>query len=55
VKIAKLQTLRRQFQTLKMKEAENIDQFMTRVIGVVNQIKIQGNKIEDQKIVEFFF
>jgi hypothetical protein len=52
VKTVKLQTLRREFETLKMKEEENIDQFMTRVMGVVNQLRIHGEKIEDQKIVE---
>jgi len=35
-----------------MKEEENIHQFMTRVMGVVNQLRIHGEKIEDQKIVE---
>ena len=37
VKIVKLQTLRTHFETLKMTESENIDQFMTSVMGIVNQ------------------
>lgn len=36
VKIVKLQTLRTQFETLRMSNSENIDQFMTRVMGIVN-------------------
>jgi hypothetical protein len=38
VKTFKLQTFRTHFETLKMTESENIDQFMTRVMGIVNQI-----------------
>jgi hypothetical protein len=35
-----------------MKETENINQFMTKVMGVVIRLRIHGEKIEDQKIVE---
>jgi len=35
-----------------MKESKNIDQFMTRVMRVVNQLQIHGMKIEDKIIVE---
>jgi hypothetical protein len=52
VKTVKLQTLRTQFETLKMTELENVDQFMTRVMGIVNQIRLTGEQIEDQRIVE---
>jgi hypothetical protein len=35
-----------------MIESENIDQFMTRVMGIVNQIRVNGEDIPDQMIVE---
>lgn len=49
VKTVKLQTLRAQFETLKMTYTENVDQFMTRVMGILNQIKLIGETITDQK------
>jgi hypothetical protein len=52
VKKVKLQTLRTQFETLRMTESENVDQFMTRVMGIVNQIRFIGETITDQCIVE---
>jgi hypothetical protein len=52
VKIVKLQTLRTQFETLRMIESENVDQFMTRVMGIVNQIRLIGETITNQRIVE---
>jgi hypothetical protein len=35
-----------------MTEPENVDQFMTRVMGIVNQIRLTGEDIPDQRIVE---
>jgi hypothetical protein len=35
-----------------MTKSENIDQFMTRVMGIVNQIRLTGEAILDQRIVE---
>ena len=52
MKTFKLHTLRAWLETLKMIDIENVDQFMTRVMGVVNQIKLIGETIRDQKIVE---
>jgi len=51
VKTVKLQTLRTHFETLKMTKFENIDQFMTRFIGIANQIRLTGEVIPDQRIV----
>jgi hypothetical protein len=48
VKIVKLQTLRMQFETLRITESENVDQFMTRVMGIVNQIRLTGEAITNQ-------
>jgi hypothetical protein len=52
VKTVKLQTLRTQFETLRMTESKNVDQFMTRVMGIVNWIRLTGETITDQRIVE---
>ena len=55
VKITKLQMLRRDFETIYMKESKNVDSFFTRVIGLVTQIKSHGETLEERRIVEFFF
>jgi hypothetical protein len=52
VKTVKLQSLLMQFETLKMTESENVDYFMTRVMGIMNQIRLIGEAILDQCIVE---
>jgi len=50
--MVRLQTLRTQFETLKMTDSETIEQFMTKVMGVVNQLRMNGEELEDQIIVE---
>ena len=50
--MVRLQTLRTQFETLKMTESKTIDQFMTKVMGVVNQLRMNGEELDDQRIVE---
>jgi len=52
VKTVNMKTLRMHFETLKMTEFENVDQFMTRFMGIVNQIRLIGEAIPDQIIVE---
>ena len=52
VKTTKLQLLRRDFETLCMKESDNIDSFFTHVIGMVTQIRSHGDTLEQRKIVE---
>jgi hypothetical protein len=51
-KTVKLQTLRRNFETMSMKDTETVDQFMTSVKNLVHKIRSQGEDIPDQKIVE---
>ena len=46
VKTTKLQLLRRYFETLSMKESDNIDSFFTHVIGMVTQIRFHGEILE---------
>jgi hypothetical protein len=52
VKKVKMQTLWTQFETIRMTESETMDQFMTRAMGIVNQIRLIGETITDQRIVE---
>eukprot|EP00253_Pinus_taeda_P003406 PITA_03406 len=52
VKTAKLQMLRRDFETLSMKESDTIDSFFTRVIGLITQIRSHGENLEERRIVE---
>ena len=52
VKTSKLQILRRDFESLSMKETESVDSFYTRVVGLINQLKYHGETIEYQRVVE---
>ena len=52
VKTTKLQLLRREFETLCMKESDTIDSLFTHVIGMVTQIRSHGETLEDKRIVE---
>ena len=47
VKTSKLQILRRDFESLSMKDLESVDSFYTRFIGLTNQLKSHGEAIED--------
>jgi len=46
----KLQTLRRDFETLEMKESDKIDQYMTQVMKSVNQLKVYSEDVMDHNI-----
>eukprot|EP00253_Pinus_taeda_P012472 PITA_12472 len=52
VKAEKLQMLRRDFETLCMKESKNVDSFFTHVIGLVTQIRSHGETFEERRIIE---
>ena len=47
----KLQLLRRELETFQMKENEAIQEFISRVMNVVNQMRTNRDPIEDQTIV----
>ena len=51
VKTTKIQMLRRYFETLCMKESDNIDSLFTHAIGLVTQIKSHGETLEERRIV----
>jgi len=52
VKNVKLQNLRRDFENLKMKDSETVDNFMTQVMNVVNQLRQYGEDLSDQRVIE---
>ena len=52
VKTIKLQSLRRDFENLKMKDGEMLQAYFTRLMEIVNQMKIYGEDMSSMKIVE---
>lgn len=52
VRTINLQTLRREFQNLKMIEYEKIDEYCTRVVNIVNEMRNHGDTISDQQVME---
>jgi gag-polypeptide of LTR copia-type len=47
----KLQGLRREFETLSMKESETVQEFLTRVSSVINQIRSYGEDFSEATVV----
>ncbi|XP_023520946.1 uncharacterized protein LOC111784490 [Cucurbita pepo subsp. pepo] len=54
VKEAKIQTLKIEFEIMKMKESETIDDYAARLIEVVNKIRTFGDKFEEAYLVKKF-
>ncbi|XP_077230202.1 uncharacterized protein LOC143863425 [Tasmannia lanceolata] len=52
VKLVRLQTLRCEFDALRMKDSEAVEDFYNRVISLVNQLRVNGEYIQDRRIVE---
>lgn len=48
----RLQALRRQFELLQMEENETVAEYFIKIQSLVNQMKSNGEKMEDLKIVE---
>jgi len=48
----KLQSLRREYENLKMKESDNINTFMTKLIEMGNQLRVHGEEKSDYQIVQ---
>ncbi|WOH12137.1 hypothetical protein DCAR_0831636 [Daucus carota subsp. sativus] len=47
----KIQILSRDFETLLMKDGESVQEFLSRVSGIVSQMRALGETIPDKKIV----
>ena len=52
VKRLKLQTLKAQFEGLKMKEEENICQYFERIDTIVNVVRGLGQNVSDDEIID---
>ena len=52
VKESKLQTYKGQFESQKMKERENIGEFLVRVDEVVNAIRDLGGELKEREVVD---
>lgn len=52
VKCSVLQALRREFETLEMKEGESITEYFARVMTVANKMRVNGEQMRDVTIVE---
>ena len=52
VKIVKLQTLRCEFDNLRMKDVESVEDFYNRIILLLNQLCLNGEITEDKSVVE---
>jgi len=52
VKQVRLQTLRGELESMKMKESEGVSDYISRVQGVANQLKGNGEALTDARVVE---
>ena len=52
VKKVRLQTLRRQYESLQMESNESIATYVSRLLSITNQMKTYGEKHDEQAIVE---
>lgn len=51
VRTIKLQNLRREFENLRMKSGESNNDYFSKVTEVVNQMKIYGEDVQEEKVV----
>ncbi|KAK9740343.1 hypothetical protein RND81_03G028000 [Saponaria officinalis] len=51
VRAIKLQNLRRDFENLRMKQSESMKDYTSRIMDLVNQMKVYGDDITDKRIV----
>ena len=52
VKAVRLLTLKREFELLRMKDDELVKDYSSRMMDVVNQMRLHGEVVKDQKVVE---
>ncbi|KAL4388518.1 hypothetical protein GQ457_09G024580 [Hibiscus cannabinus] len=49
---SKLQSLRREYERYEMSSSETVEQYFSRVMDLVNKMRVYGEKIEDKNVVE---
>src|ERR1044072_9794515 len=54
-KIAQVQTLRREFEIIAMKEGEFVNDYFARTLVIANKMKIQGEEVKEIIVVEKIF
>ncbi|BAH94919.1 Os10g0459550 [Oryza sativa Japonica Group] len=54
VREAKAQTLRNEFELIRMKESESVDEFSMRLNAIVNNLRMLGDPLEEEKVVQKF-
>ncbi|XP_021985474.1 uncharacterized protein LOC110881562 [Helianthus annuus] len=52
VKTVKLQTLRCEFDALRMKDSESVEEYVNRTTVIVNQLRLNEEDVPEQRIVE---
>ena len=52
VKQSKIQTYKGQFESIKLKEEENIAEYLLRVDDIVNPIRSLGVEIKEKEVIE---
>ncbi|XP_055814687.1 uncharacterized protein LOC129884413 [Solanum dulcamara] len=52
VKSVKVLALKREFELLKMKDSDSVKEYSSKLMDIVNQIRILGENFPDQKVVE---
>ena len=52
VKRAQLQALRKDFETLQMKDSESVTTYCARTMGIANKMRFHGEQMKDVAIVE---
>lgn len=52
LKKVKLQTFKRQFELMQMEKSEKVCDYFTRILTLTNQMKVCGERVSDQMIVE---
>ena len=52
VKVVKVLTLKREFEMIRMREGETVKEYSTKLLELVNKIRLFGEAVDDAKVVE---